>query len=75
MDFTSCGKVAYIPAKEAHDEAERMRDEWDYPNAHAYECPYKSAKGTAHWHVTSGRSRAEKEQERWEARQERSRSR
>jgi hypothetical protein len=56
--FSSCGKIAYIPAREAEDEAERMQEE--HPYAHAYECPARSAKGTAHWHTTSGRTRWER---------------
>jgi hypothetical protein len=54
MRFNSCGKIAYIPNKEAEDEACRMQAE--YPNAYAYECLHRSAKGTVHWHVTSGRT-------------------
>lgn len=55
-------KIAYIPAKEANDEAQRQVYE-GYPRAHSYECPARSKKGTPHWHVTSGRTRAEKEAE------------
>jgi hypothetical protein len=56
VNFSACGKRAYIPAKEAEKEAERMATEWEgCEDAYAYECPSRSAKGTPHWHVTSGR--------------------
>jgi hypothetical protein len=54
VNFRSCGKIAYIPTEEAEDQAEQMRQD-GLPDAYAYECPAKSAKGTAHWHTTSGR--------------------
>lgn len=54
MRFRSCGKWAYVPLREAEDEAERMRVEEGYEGAHAYECPNVSRKGAVHFHVTSG---------------------